>query len=727
MHRTLATAVVAAALGLAPCPLRADDAGADPDEVRQGGEILVRDQRLRPVEVFQDSAIETEWVTEEEFAALPGTDAAAVVDHLAGIRTSQRIQGQEAAVAIEGMQPEYTRILVDGQRFSGEVGGVGDLSDVSLVNVERIEVLRGSQGARYGTDAAGGVINLVTKSAPDDGFRMGAQGEGGDDSRALGGGFAAYRLGPLGLSLSGEYDRIDGFDAPADDDVVLAAPGGEDSRDRSHFLYGRWDAPVFGSVTLRGNGLWRVEDDEFVTAAEGGAGGVDDSSPRKDTNWRGNLGFDWLAGDGTTIATDVTYYAIDTDSKVGREFGLFEDEWSADLAVDHYFATGPVAHAVQAGTELDWQSLDLDEGALPESIDNEELEAQRDIDEAFFTPSLYLLTESAITDWFSLVLGVRGKGHSEFDARVLPQAGVLVKPIESLKLRASWGLNYRTPSLRDLYQPPTPQLGGAYFLSGNPDLEPEDSMSVRAGFEWSPVSWLSLASAGFFHDVDDFIRSEAAGEISIGRDVVQFFPEDLSSPEIAFCEAQRVFFPDPGDWTPECEAFFSGAPIEREVLRRAPLFEKENLDSVRTWGAESQVRLRIGPQVRIAADYTWMRTHVVDSSVDTDELPNEPEHSVSVRATLIAPRTDTELTSAWRWRSGVIPEGSGTGLLAFADDSDTTPPSYQVDFRVAQPLLGKLRVYFDAFNVTDERREDSYAIRGFSWVVGISGELGSPE
>jgi outer membrane receptor protein involved in Fe transport len=464
-----------------------------------------------------------------------------------------------------------------------------------------------------------------------------------------------------------------------------------------------------------------------VTLSEGGAGGVEDRSPHTDTNWRGNFGFDWLARDGTTVAADVTWYAIDTDSDVGREFSLFEDEWLADLAVDHYFETGPVTHAVQAGTELDWQSLDLDEGALPENIDNEELEAQRDVDEAFFTPSIYLLTESAITDWLSLVLGVRGKGHSEFDARVLPQVGVLVKPIESLKLRASWGLNYRTPSLRDLNQPPTPQLDGAYFLSGNPDLEPEDSMSVRAGFEWSPASWVSLATAGFYNDVDDFIRSELADEIITGRDTVLFLPEDLSDPEIAFCEAQRLFFPDPADWTPECEAFFAGEPIEREILRRAPLFQKENLDEVRTWGAESQLRLRIGPHARIGADYTYMKTHVVDSSIDTDELPNEPEHAVSVRATLIVPGTNTELTSAWRWRSGVIPEGSGTGLLAFADASAFTPPSYQLDFRIAQPLFEKMRVYFDAFNVTDERREDSYAIRGFSWVVGISGELGSPE
>src|SRR5262249_6789061 len=102
MHRPLAIAI---AVALLPRALPAQDAApaAADAGVRQGGEIVVKDQRLRPVEVFQDTAVETEWVTEKQVEALPARDVAEVVDHLAGIRTQQRLQGQEAAVAIEGM------------------------------------------------------------------------------------------------------------------------------------------------------------------------------------------------------------------------------------------------------------------------------------------------------------------------------------------------------------------------------------------------------------------------------------------------------------------------------------------------------------------------------------------------------------------------------------------------------------------------------------------------
>lgn len=726
MRRGLATLPLLLCLALAARAEETGDVPEAPEDMREGREILVQDERLRPVEIFRDTAIETEVVTEERIQRLPATNVAEVVRNLASIRVQQRLQGQEAAVSIEGMPEEYTRILVDGQRWSGEIGGVDDLRDISTENVKRIEILRGSQGVRYGTDAAGGVINVITKDPPDTGERFSYNAGGGTDEKMLTAGTAAARFGPLGLSLSGEFDRIAGFDPDPDAEGVNSVGGGEDSRFRKSYAYGELDLPLGDALTLRGNGMWRLEQERLVAVEVPANVGQRATRPKDQTIWRGNAELDWLVDDASRALGELTYYATDIDNSIGREFELFEDEFRVDASVDRFFETGPFTHLVIAGGDLIIPRLQLDEGALPPNIENDELETGRSVEESWLVPSVYAQSESTVTDWLSIILGIRGRFHSEFPTRVLPQVGLLIEPVDKLKLRASWGLNYRTPSLRELFLPPSPQLGGAYFLAGNPDLQPEESVSWRAGFEWSPASWVSLGATGFFNDIEDFIRSNDAGEVPIGTSFIEV-PPDVANPELAtICEAQALFFPDPADWTPECRAFFSGEPVIQEIVDTSSLFRKANLDTVRTWGVVSQLRFRPTRWVNVSLSHTWLRSEVRDSNVIVDELPNNPEHAVAGELLLTAPRYQTELSAAARWRGEAIPEGSGTGLLSFADASKRTDPSFLLDLRLVQPLLPWLEVYVDLQNVTDERVIDSFAVRGRTVFAGVRGTLHRP-
>src|SRR4029453_11907005 len=129
----------------------------------------------------------------------------------------------------------------------------------------------------------------------------------------------------------------------------------------------------------------------------------------------------------------------------------------------------------------------LENGPLPFGVPAD-LESE-DVDQDFQTGALFVEDEIALHERVSLLAGVRGELHSEFGFDVLPQVALLVKPHETVQVRLSWGRNRRVPTLEDLYQPPVPQLGGAYFLVGNPDLETESSTSWRTGVEWTPREW----------------------------------------------------------------------------------------------------------------------------------------------------------------------------------------------------------------------------------------------
>lgn len=713
----LARAILAAVLG-GSAPIGAEE------PVHRAEDIVVEEQTLRPAEVFQDRPIETEILTEEEIRSLPAQNAAEVVDQLPGIRTQQRVQGEDAAVSIEGMPPEYTKILVDGQRYAGEIGAVTDLADIPIANVERIEILRGSQGLRYGTEAAGGVINLVTKDPPREGGRASLEGGYGQDKRVVGRATVGWGGETLGASLWVDHGQIDGYEPPEDVDAVFVGAG-RGSRTMTDDVNAKIVARPRENLTLRTRMGWRREDDDLVGIGENGiVGGDGIDASREEQRWFVSQEAEGFVGDATRIVGALTWYDSRLESEVGRTFRLDEDEAKLDLAVDHFFATGPVQHAVTFGVDARLDRLQLDEGGLPPGIDNPALRTDA-VEERFTKTGLFLIGETELVDWAALHWGVRAQLHSEFDTEILPQVALLLTPFAQmegwgdLKIRLSWGRNHRTPSLRDLFQPPVAQLGGAYFLAGNETLTSESSTSWRAGFEYSPFRWMAVSAVGFWNDIDDHIRSTFSGSLPVGtREEVVEVPAARPGLDL-ICSVTGFFFP-------ECAAL--GATVRQTVLveRTAPLFRKTNLDSVRTRGVEARLDLRPWPFFALHLGYTFLDTEVLDSNlIDLDELPNEPAHTVDARVVLTAPRTATQLTVRGRWRDRAVSETSGTGLLGFASPA-LTDPSLVIDARLTQPvgrLFGRerdaIQIYTDVYNATNEEAVDSNAIRGRTVFVGV--------
>jgi vitamin B12 transporter len=712
------------------------------EPVRETEEIIVRDQRLRPAEVFEDTAIEKEVIEEQKIEALPARDVSDIVRNLPGIRTQQRVQGEDAIISIEGMPPEYTKILVNGARYVGAIDGVTDLADVPAFNLQRIEVLRGNQGVRYGTDAAGGVINIVTKPAPEEGIDFLFDGGGGTDNQASSFGATGFRLGKLGVTTSfGQY-QIDGFDPPDDVDFTTTLAGNEDSERLERNFYTTLDYDLTEKVDLYGRVGWRREDWDYVTeipqeevkafrdAAEVAGVPFDRTTveSRDYETWTSTAGFRWSPGDATTIHGDVNYFSGTTDSEVGREFFQVEDQYQVNLVGEHFVELGPTTSALLAA--LDWRrsSLVLENGPVPPNIDPSDLRGG-DVDKWFYQTSLYFESDTALYEWMSVILGLRLQQHSQFSEALLPQVALLLRPHETVRLRFSWGRNQRTPSLRDLYQPESPQLGGSYFLAGNPDLTEESSESWRAGIDWSPHRIVSFSVVGFWNDFDDAIRSVRDREIRVGGitppgttgegellpEIEADFLELCSDPLINFRLIGCDRFAGQGGETVVGD-FVSGTP--------AQVYKKVNLDAVRTRGAEVRMNLRpYDPwQLELEVGYTYLDTDVNDRErPNLKQLPNEPNHVVDARLFWTVPRSLTSFAISAQWRDRAVVEKSGTGLLGFADDTTLSDPAFILDARIAQPLpwWRNVELYVDLKNLTDTRVIDSYAVRGRTYFVGV--------
>jgi outer membrane receptor for ferrienterochelin and colicins len=74
--------------------------------------------------------------------------------------------GKVKGLSISGMGNKRALVLIDGRRFSSGYKGSVDLKQISIDMIERIEVVRGPSSALYGSDAMGGVVNIITKKPP---------------------------------------------------------------------------------------------------------------------------------------------------------------------------------------------------------------------------------------------------------------------------------------------------------------------------------------------------------------------------------------------------------------------------------------------------------------------------------------------------------------------------------------------------------------------------------
>lgn len=669
------------------------------DGVVRAEVIVFETELLKPAEIYQDTPVETEILTEEDLRRLPAVDAIEALEAIPGIRITRQVQGQRGAVRIDGLPPEFTELLVNGQRYAGENGEAQDLGDLLFANLDRIEILRGPQALRYTSRAAGGVVNIITKDPPRDGWTVSGLGAAGDQDRVSAEANLGWGTESFGGVFTYDFNRIGGFRTPDDSDG-LSSPFGEGSLFRTHDLYGTIVARPNPALELKTRLGYRLRDEGFA---------IDDgpiTARRENERWLLSQDLRFTLLDTTTLFGTLTSSYEDQDSSVGREFELIDDRTRLELGLEHVQPLGSTMHVFTLGADLSTNGIQMKDGPLAESIDNDDLEPA-DVDERFFRAGLYAILESDLNGWLQTELGVRYQMHEDFKPELLPQAAILIKawrwgPDRALKLRLSAGRAVRFPALRELFQPPSAQLGGAYFLAGSEDLSPEKAWAFRAGLEANPKRWISGSVVGFYSEASDRIRAFGNGDtIRVGEEVIPANPVLCAAGLLEFCSDQV-------------------SPTESSI------FASANLDDVESFGIEARLELRPHETVELKLGYIWNRTRVTDSNIDIDELPNSPRHVANGQLRLTAPVSDTVLTLRGQWRSRALIEQSGTGLLSFAT-GEKSDPSFEMDLRLLQPLerwLGReIDLFFDVNNVTDNRVIDSLAVRGRSFLAGIRGSF----
>jgi outer membrane receptor for ferrienterochelin and colicins len=435
----------------------------------------------RVAELEQDSPAKVLAITREEMQNKGFERVSDVLSEVPGVVV--RAQGYGVGVTtgeqIDGMDSKETLVLVDGLPIAsgrGIAGGFVDLNQQGVGPLERVEVVKGAASALYGTDALGGVINLITRE-PSHPLELDASISGGSPGAVDG-----------RVDIGGQWNKVSGFldleghhaDAysliPNDPSTVGAAT------DRQNYLaklrYAFSPRAALG-VTATG-----YHDHQF---GFGEAFGIDPANPYaySRTAMRGNDSTQTLALTGDFVPSQTTtlqarLYAsrflqnsgsniIGADGVEGAQFdpgNLREDYYRGDLSGAQQLGR---RNYLQGGYE--WvQDEYRGDNRLVGGNAGQQLN----------TNDLWLQDRMQLFRNLTLTLGGRLQHNSSFGNHVVPKAGLVYRLTNNLILRGSFGLGFRAPNLGELYYHLL-HLEYGYQVIGNPALRPETSQSYSAG------------------------------------------------------------------------------------------------------------------------------------------------------------------------------------------------------------------------------------------------------
>lgn len=359
--------------------------------------------------------------------------------------------GGAATVRIRGASSEQTLVIIDGVAANDPTspGGGYDFARLDPSNIERIEVLRGPQSTLWGTDAIGGVINIITKRPVEGaGSKVFAQAgsygslRGGVDFAGAGERFD-YRLAVTTMSTDGisKADEANGnSEADSFDSTSVSA---------------RIGARIADEGRLQFSALWNDADsefDSFVFGAQGNVGDGDELSKNESLS--------------TSVSLQLPLFEGKLDNIILLGYASTDRESFTD-GIPGFTSNGDRLTYRYQGTLQINDSQRLAFGL--EREDNEANGEETSIDGAF---ALY---EMQPTDTLTLSAGVRRDDHEVFAGETTARFAAAYNPNDQLTLSASWGEGFKAPTL----------FQTTFFCCGasspNMDLRPETSDAYDVG------------------------------------------------------------------------------------------------------------------------------------------------------------------------------------------------------------------------------------------------------
>ncbi|MDY8110832.1 TonB-dependent receptor [Fulvimarina sp. 2208YS6-2-32] len=430
----------------------------------------------------------------------------------------------EEDIYIRGLPGAYTLILVDGVRQNTRESRPNGSSGYEqnfippLEAIERIEVLRGPASTLYGSEAVGGVINIITRRVPE---RLSGsvtlEGTAQFDERYGHSGQASFYAGtPLVTDSLGL--QVWGRGLAREEDELVSGTGADETGDVSARL--SWSPNAIHSLILEG-GVTSVETETTVgRTIEYSARASDLRRTYEREHARVTYEGDYSWGSASaSVQHEVGRRESERGDNVG---GYLRDDREPEIA-----STVADAKIVKPFAFMGGQTLTMGGQFIGNELTDQNPGRRTGQDEKFSVDqfSLFAENEWQMTDTFALTGGVRFNHHEIYDENWSPRFYGVWRPLDNWTFKGGVSTGYKAPEIRQIADGYAYTTGGGGCFYGpasalparqspcgvilaNQDLQPETSTNYEVAALFDSYDGVRLGATAFWTEFEDKIQSD---------------------------------------------------------------------------------------------------------------------------------------------------------------------------------------------------------------------------
>lgn len=477
----------------------------------------------RTIRQFSSLPLPAQIISKKEIEAINSVRLNDLLNEQTGLITVSDFGGGEG-IQIQGLDSQYTLLLIDGAPIIGRSAGTLDLRRITVGNIKQIEIVKGASSSLYGSDALGGVINIITENAKY-GFN-GAINYRSEtfNSHDISSSFS-YRKNSFSINTFFNRNSSNGYDLIEGDDLNTIDPF------TNYTLTSKMKYDFSEKTSLSISGRYFTQKQDYI-ASQILTGESTINEWNTQVKLKQKYNEKW--------SSDFEFYATRYKATefLNNENNLLfsEADFNQFLIKPEIraFYNASTKHSIIGGIGLNYETLErTDFSTNPK----------------FSSPYIFIQYDVNPSENINFLVGARFDNHSEYTSQFSPKGAIRYKINNKISLKGSIGYGFKTPDFRQLYFDFTNSTVGYTVLGYNtvstriPELEaegqlvsilvpvsefednlnPENSVGINLGTVYKPLSELKFELNIFRNNIKDLIDTRVIATKTNGQNVFSYY------------------------------------------------------------------------------------------------------------------------------------------------------------------------------------------------------------